>query len=94
MNLLNRIATYFKEWDGNEETAPKMELDISELRYIVSLNVERCKLQEENRRIQKHIPKPPLYEYGLKIPYCCSCNKEIYDRQYVCSCGQIINWDN
>lgn len=94
MNLLNKIAAYFKEWDGNEETAPKMELDISELRYIASLNVERCRLETESRILRKHIPKAPVYEYGLKIPYCCNCNKEINDKQCICSCGQKINWDN
>lgn len=39
--LLNRIANYFKEWDGIDENAPKMELDINELRYIADLNIER-----------------------------------------------------
>lgn len=44
MNLLDRIANYFKEWDGIDETAPKMELSINDLRYIASMNVERCRL--------------------------------------------------
>ena len=44
MALLDRIANYFKEWDGIDETAPKMELSIHELRYIADMNVERCRL--------------------------------------------------
>lgn len=44
MALLDRIANYFKEWDGIDETAPKMELNIHELRYIANMNVERCRL--------------------------------------------------
>lgn len=44
MNLLDRIANYFKEWDGVDETAPKMELSINDLRYIASMHVERCRL--------------------------------------------------
>ena len=44
MALLDRIANYFKEWDGIDETAPKMELNIHELRYIADMNVERCRL--------------------------------------------------
>ena len=44
MSLLDRIANYFKEWDGIDETAPKMELSIHELRYIANMNVERCRL--------------------------------------------------
>lgn len=44
MALLDRIANYFKEWDGIDETAPKMELSIHDLRYIADMNVERCRL--------------------------------------------------
>jgi len=44
MNLLGRIANYFKEWDGDDKTAPKMELSIHDLRYIADMNVERCRL--------------------------------------------------
>ena len=44
MTLLDRIANYFKEWDGIDETAPKMELSIDDLRYIASMNAERCRL--------------------------------------------------
>lgn len=44
MALLERIANYFKEWDGIDETAPKMELSIHDLRYIADMNVERCRL--------------------------------------------------
>ena len=56
MNLLDRIANYFKEWDGIDETAPKMELSIHDLRYIANMNVERCRLlkqlNEANNRIE------------------------------------------
>ena len=44
MSLLDRIANYFKEWDGIDKTAPKMELSIHDLRYIADMNVERCRL--------------------------------------------------
>lgn len=44
MALLDRIANYFRDWDGIDETAPKMELNIHELRYIADMNVERCRL--------------------------------------------------
>ncbi len=44
MSLLDRIANYFKEWDGIEKNAPKMELSIQDLRYIADMNVERCRL--------------------------------------------------
>ena len=44
MSLLDRIAKYFKEWDGIDQNAPKMELSINDLRYIADMNVERCRL--------------------------------------------------
>ena len=44
MALLERIANYFKEWDGDDKTAPKMEVSINDLRYIADMNVERCRL--------------------------------------------------
>ena len=57
MALLDRIANYFKEWDGIDETAPKMELSIHELRYIANMNVERCRLirqvNEANLKTEK-----------------------------------------
>ena len=56
MNLLDRIANYFKDWDGIDETAPKMELSIHDLRYIANMNVERCRLLKQlndaNNRIE------------------------------------------
>ncbi len=57
MNLLDRIANYFKEWDGIDETAPKMELSINDLRYIASMNVERCRLIKELNESTKRIEK-------------------------------------
>lgn len=57
MALLDRIANYFKEWDGIDETAPKMELSINDLRYIADMNVERCRLikqlNEANLKTEK-----------------------------------------
>lgn len=57
MALLDRIANYFKEWDGIDETAPKMELSIHELRYIANMNIERCRLirqvNEANLKTEK-----------------------------------------
>ena len=37
-DLLKRIANYFaNEYDGDDKTAPKMELSVDELRYIPSI---------------------------------------------------------
>ena len=46
-NLLNRIADYFKNWNGNDSSAPTMKLTIKDLREIAALNVEKCKLSQQ-----------------------------------------------
>ena len=48
-SLLQRIATYFTEWDGDEETAPKIICDINDLRCISDMNVQRCRLEAKTR---------------------------------------------
>lgn len=46
--LLKRIADYFSSvYEGDDKTAPKMELSVYELREIASLHIEKCKLQAE-----------------------------------------------
>ena len=52
-DLLKRIANYFaNEYDGDDKTAPKMELSVDELRYIASMNVDRCKAEAELRELK------------------------------------------
>lgn len=52
-NLLKRIANYFtNEYDGDDKTAPKMELSVDELRYIASMNVDRCRAEAELRELK------------------------------------------
>lgn len=49
-DLFKRIADYFiNEYNGDDKTAPKMELSVDELRYIASMNVERCRAETELR---------------------------------------------
>ena len=51
--LLKRIADYFvNEYDGDDKTAPKMELSVDELRYIASMNVDRCRAEDELRKLK------------------------------------------
>lgn len=48
--LLKRIADYFSTmYEGDDKTAPKMELSVNELRYIANLHVENCRLQKQIR---------------------------------------------
>ena len=74
MALLDRIANYFKEWDGIDETAPKMELSIHDLRYIADMNVERCRLirqlNEANLKTEE-IRNKAIDEFAERI-------KEVY----------------
>lgn len=52
-DLLKRIANYFtNEYDGDDKTAPKMELSVDELRYIALINVDRCKAEAELRELK------------------------------------------
>lgn len=75
MALLDRIANYFKEWDGIDETAPKMELSIHDLRYIADMNVERCRLirqlNEANLKTEEIRNKAidDFVEKSIKIVY-------------------------
>lgn len=104
MSLPDRIADYFKEWDGAEETAPKMELNIKELRYVANMNVEISKLKAENKALKdRQTPKKPDVEgdgyadghlvYDTWI--CPNCNERYeidYDNYDYCpNCGQHID---
>ena len=52
-DLLKRIANYFaNEYDGDDKTAPKMELSVDELRYIASMNVDRFRAEAELRELK------------------------------------------
>ena len=52
-DLLKRIADYFtNEYDGDDKTAPKMELSVDELRYIASMHVERCRAESQLRELK------------------------------------------
>ena len=52
-DLLKRIANYFaNEYNGDDKTAPKMELSVDELRYIASMNVDKCRAEAELRELK------------------------------------------
>ena len=52
-DLLKRIANYFaNEYDGDDKTAPKMELSVDELRYIASMHVDKCRAEAELRELK------------------------------------------
>ena len=46
--LLQRIANYFVyQYKGNDKVAPKLDMSVDDLRNIVVLHVEKCKLEAE-----------------------------------------------
>ena len=52
-DLLNRIADYFKnDYQGDDKTAPTMEITVNDLRYIASMNIDRCRAEAELRNIK------------------------------------------
>ena len=52
-DLLQRIADYFRnQYKGKDETAPKMELSVNDLRNIAALNIEKCRLETKLRNLQ------------------------------------------
>ena len=52
-DLLKRISDYFaNDYQGDDETAPTMEITVTDLRYIANMNVERCRAEAELRNIK------------------------------------------
>ena len=47
---MQRIAKYFQnDYEGIDETAPKFEITVEELREVASINTERCRLLAQER---------------------------------------------
>ena len=52
-DLLKRISDYFaNDYQGDDETAPTMEITATDLSYIANMNVERCRAEAELRNIK------------------------------------------
>lgn len=53
-NVMQRIANYFLyNYEGIDETAPKFEITVEELREIIGIHAERCRLLEMERTTYK-----------------------------------------
>ena len=49
-NVTQRISNYFQHnYEGIDETAPKFEITVEELREIAAINTERCRLLAQER---------------------------------------------
>lgn len=52
-DLFKRIADYFaNDYQGDDKTAPTMEITVNDLRYIANMNVERCRAEAELRNLK------------------------------------------
>ena len=52
-DLLKRIADYFKnDYQGDDKTAPTMEITVNDLRYIANMNVDKCRAEAELRNLK------------------------------------------
>lgn len=53
-DLLKRIADYFaNDYQGDDKIAPTMEITVDDMRYIASMNVDRCRAESELRNIKQ-----------------------------------------
>lgn len=101
-DLLKRIASYFaNEYHGDDETAPKMELSVEDLRSIVAMNVDRCRAEAELREAKNESEKikDPIRQDMCTCPRCETYNEIIKKRRktvatdvvYCWHCGQAIS---
>ena len=87
-DLLKRIADYFTNcYQGDDKTAPTMEITVTDLRYIANMNVERCRAEAELRNLQyvktnadriRNMSDEELAEY-LPCPHMVNWKKGNYD---------------
>lgn len=70
-DLLKRIANYFaNDYEVIDEIAPTLELNINELREVASMNIDRCRTEEELRKAKEAIRKLLCSEYGSSCSFC------------------------
>lgn len=74
-DLLKRIADYFTNcYQGDDKTAPTMEITVTDLRYIANMNVERCRAEAELRNVKYNKRKDDVCEWRL-----CDEEANVYD---------------
>lgn len=69
-DLLKKIADYFaNDYQGDDQTAPTMEITVNDLRYIAKMNVERCIAEAELRELKYNKNKNDVCEWKLNGVY-------------------------
>lgn len=108
-DLLKRIANYFtNEYDGDDKTAPKMELSVDELRYIASMNVDRCRAEAELRELKnkrysrtnadriRSFSDEELADFIRELNECCIAGAGMVDCSNNTDCidckGVVLDW--
>lgn len=91
-DLLKRIADYFTNcYQGDDKTAPTMEITVTDLRYIANMNVERCRAEAELRNLKYNKRKDDVCEcergssgyvgYPAYYSKCCTTNSNGLEMQ-------------
>lgn len=92
-DLLKRIADYFaNDYQGDDKTAPTMEITVNDLRYIANMNVERCLAEAELRNLKYNKHKDGMCEWKqtstAKYKTGCGYKLEEYFDTKACYCKQ------
>ena len=92
-DLLKRIADYFtNDYQGDDKTAPTMEITVTDLRYIANMNVDRCRAEVELRNLKYNKRKDDVCEWKqtstAKYKTSCGYRLEEYFDTNACYCKQ------
>lgn len=52
-DVMQRIANFQNDYEGDDKTAPVFKITIEELREIAAINTERCRLLSQEKAIYK-----------------------------------------
>lgn len=100
-DLLKRIADYFtNDYQGDDKTAPTMEITVTDLRYIANMNVQRCRAEAELRNLTYNKRKDYVCEWKsardgefIQNPHTkrLFSNESSMQNVYCNTCGKKIN---
>ena len=87
-DLLKRIADYFTNcYQGDDKTAPTMDITVTDLRYIANMNVERCRAEAELRNLKYNKRKDDVCEWKFEetngIVWHCDEKCTTYNQVYI-----------
>ena len=84
-DLLKRIADYFaNDYQGDDKTAPTMEITVNDLRYIANMNVEMCIAEAELRNLKYNKEKKINEVEQMDEEEFCYCHHDDTDEYHDC----------